>query len=102
MLICYQSLYRQREDERSVAWAMLGVAIRISLSLGLHENIGYVHETSIYGSEVKRHLWWSLCEFDNWSSCMLGQTSGLGRVNSSVSLPSQVRNLHLLLSSHDD
>ncbi|KAJ5513431.1 hypothetical protein N7463_002983 [Penicillium fimorum] len=87
--IMLMSLYRQREDERSVAWAMLGVAIRISLSLGLHQNIGYVQDTSIYGSEVKRRLWWSLCEFDNWSSCMLGQTSGLGRTNSSVSLPSQ-------------
>ncbi|OQE05782.1 hypothetical protein PENVUL_c022G02721 [Penicillium vulpinum] len=83
------SLYRQREDQRSVSWAMLGVAIRISLSLGLHQNIGYMHDTSIYGSEVKRRLWWSLCEFDNWSSCMLGQTSGLGRTNNSVSLPSQ-------------
>lgn len=92
----YQSLYRQRENERSVAWAMLSVAIRISMSLGLHQNIGYVHDTSIYGSEVKRRLWWSLCEFDNWSSCMLGHSSGLGCMGDAVSLPSQVRNVCLL------
>ncbi|CAI7640081.1 unnamed protein product [Penicillium glandicola] len=90
--IMLMSLYRQRENERSVAWAMLGLAIRISMSLGLHQNIGYVHDTSIYASEVKRHLWWSLCEFDNWSSSMLGQTSGLGRSNNAVSLPSQELN----------
>jgi hypothetical protein len=97
MLTCYcQSLYRQRENERSVAWAMLGVAIRISLSLGLHQCIGYAHDTSIYGSEIKRRLWWSLCEFDNWSSCMLGQPSGLGRTDNTVSLPLQVRSLYLL------
>ncbi|KGO47904.1 Transcription factor, fungi [Penicillium expansum] len=87
--IMLMSLYRQRENERSVAWAMLSVAIRISMSLGLHQNIGYVHDTSIYGSEVKRRLWWSLCEFDNWSSCMLGHSSGLGYMGDAVSLPSQ-------------
>ncbi|OQE38902.1 hypothetical protein PENCOP_c007G00122 [Penicillium coprophilum] len=87
--IMLMSLYRQRENERSVAWAMLGVAIRISLSLGIHQSIGYMHDTSIYGSEIKRRLWWSLCEFDNWSSCMLGQPSGLGCTDNAVSLPSQ-------------
>ncbi|KAF7529729.1 hypothetical protein PCG10_006059 [Penicillium crustosum] len=93
--IMLMSLYRQREDQRSVAWAMLGVGIRISMSLGLHQNIGYAHDSSIYGSEIKRRLWWSLCEFDSWSSCMLGHTSGLGRTDNAVSLPSQVRNTYL-------
>ncbi|QKX54960.1 uncharacterized protein TRUGW13939_02050 [Talaromyces rugulosus] len=87
--IMLMSLYRQREDDRSVSWAILGVAIRISQSLGIHQRIGYAQDTSIYGSEVKRRLWWSLCEFDNWSSCMLGRPPSFCSTDHDILLPSQ-------------
>lgn len=92
----YQTLYRQTRDECSLAWVMLGTGIRIAQSFGLHHMIGYTQETSVYRAEIKRRIWWSLCELDQWTSCMLGRPPAIGHTNYGVPLPSPVSDiLHL-------
>ncbi|KFY72128.1 hypothetical protein V499_07699 [Pseudogymnoascus sp. VKM F-103] len=86
--IMLMTLYRQTRDECSLAWVMLGTGIRIAQSFGLHHMIGYTQETSVYRAEIKRRIWWSLCELDQWTSCMLGRPPAIGHTNYGVPLPS--------------
>ncbi|OBT65060.1 hypothetical protein VE03_05240 [Pseudogymnoascus sp. 23342-1-I1] len=86
--IMLMTLYRQTRDECSLGWVILGTGIRIAQSFGLHQMIGYTQDTSVYRAEVKRRIWWSLCELDQWTSCMLGRPPAIGYTEGGVPLPS--------------
>ncbi|USP79375.1 hypothetical protein yc1106_06649 [Curvularia clavata] len=68
MLMC---LYRLNRNQRHLGWVMLGNAIRLMQSLGLHLRL---EEDSLIMAEQKTRLWWSLYELDQWTSTILGQS----------------------------
>lgn len=54
---------RHDADARSVA-SMLGVAVRISERLGIHDE-GLNSKCNVVEAELRRRLWWSLINFDS-------------------------------------
>jgi hypothetical protein len=57
-----QACERGSEDS-SLVWAMIGVAVRIAQSLGLHRD-GTTFKLSPFKTEIRRRIWWQLCLLD--------------------------------------
>ncbi|KAH6981589.1 hypothetical protein BKA56DRAFT_584162 [Ilyonectria sp. MPI-CAGE-AT-0026] len=79
------ALYRQKHNQRHTSWVVLGSAVRIAQSLGMHIK---TDDESLMLKEQKTRLWWSLYELDQWSSCILGQSSDLSMDAKGVPSPS--------------
>jgi hypothetical protein len=80
-------LYRQRQNQCHFSWVILGNAVRIAQSLGLHV---CTEDESPYWIERKTKLWWSIYELDQWFSCTLGRPAGTNLDLKDVSLLSDV------------
>lgn len=71
----------------TLAYSLLGVSLRMAMSLGLHRENSEHH--SAHGNaraftiEIKRRVWWSLCCLEIWGSETLGRP-GMGIFESSV------------------
>lgn len=53
----------RRHDQSKFVWSLVGLAIRLSIGLGLHRD-GSKMGLSPFDTEMRRRLWWSLCVLD--------------------------------------
>jgi hypothetical protein len=66
-LILYLFLSRGVESSRYV-WAMLGLALRLAVALGLHrDGSNFPESISPFDAEIRRRTWWNLCFADSMS-----------------------------------
>jgi hypothetical protein len=66
-LIIYLFVSRGVESSRYV-WAMLGLALRLAVALGLHRDGSNFPDTiSPFDAELRRRTWWNLCFADSMS-----------------------------------
>ncbi|KAF3390311.1 Bikaverin cluster transcription factor bik5 [Penicillium rolfsii] len=62
-LVNFLALARRHDSPRFV-WMMVGIAIRMAISLGLHRDGTNFQTLSPFEIEMRRRIWWSLCLFD--------------------------------------
>ncbi|ELR07389.1 hypothetical protein VC83_06552 [Pseudogymnoascus destructans] len=53
----------RHHDQSKFVWSLAGLAIRLSIGLGLHRD-GSKMGLSPFDTEMRRRLWWSLCVLD--------------------------------------
>ncbi|KAI9839762.1 MAG: hypothetical protein M1838_004264 [Thelocarpon superellum] len=53
----------RRHDETRFVWSMVGLAIRMAQSLGLHRD-GTAFDLTPFEIEMRRRLWWHICVLD--------------------------------------
>ncbi|KAL2673763.1 hypothetical protein Neosp_012207 [[Neocosmospora] mangrovei] len=104
-ICCGLALYLQSIDHRNSAYLYLGLALRVSLSQGLHRDLtgGYLDPT-----EETRHrsAWWTLYILDRKFASLMGAPSSINDGDISVLLPegpqatqkSKVVDMHVKLS----
>ncbi|KAK1474763.1 hypothetical protein CCUS01_05388 [Colletotrichum cuscutae] len=83
--IIVMALYRLKKSQRNTSWVVLGSAIRIAQSLGLH--VATDDESPLW-AEQKTKLWWSLCDLDQWFTSVLGRSLGITVDLSTIGSPS--------------
>ncbi len=83
-----EALYRWKNNQRHSSWVVLGSAVRIAQSLGMHVR---TENESLLWAEQKSRIWWSLYELDQWYSCSLGRPSAITMDMNNVPPPSEVR-----------
>lgn len=76
-------LYLHYKNAPNMAYAIMGMAYRIAISLGLHRHDAHFHaaqngHTGAERSRMRRQIWWSLFCLDTWGSMTLGRPT-LGR-----------------------
>jgi hypothetical protein len=62
-LVNFLALARRHDSPRFV-WMMVGIAIRMAMSLGLHRDGSNFGNLSPFEIEMRRRVWWALCLFD--------------------------------------
>lgn len=62
-LVNFLALARRHDSPRFV-WMMVGIAIRMAISLGLHRDGSNFSNLSPFEIEMRRRVWWALCLFD--------------------------------------
>jgi hypothetical protein len=62
-LVNFLALAR-RHDSPMFVWMMVGIAIRMAISLGLHRDGSNFGNLSPFEIEMRRRIWWALCLFD--------------------------------------
>jgi hypothetical protein len=62
-LVNFLALARRHDSPRFV-WMMVGIAIRMAISLGLHRDGTNFPSLSPFEIETRRRVWWALCLFD--------------------------------------
>ena len=66
------SNYAQKRNKPNTGWNFLGLAIRMSLSLGLHKEFpGW--KISLLQREIRRRLWWGVYIFDSGAAKTFGR-----------------------------
>ncbi|KAK8169093.1 fungal-specific transcription factor domain-containing protein [Phyllosticta citrichinensis] len=66
------SFYSHALNRKNSAYTYAGLALRLSLTLGLHRNITYDKNTSAIAIENRRRVWWTVYTFDRLCSSKLG------------------------------
>jgi hypothetical protein len=62
-LVNFLALARRHDSPRFV-WMMVGIAIRMAISLGLHRDGSNFANLPPFEIEMRRRVWWALCLFD--------------------------------------
>ncbi|KAK8240198.1 putative C6 transcription factor [Phyllosticta capitalensis] len=66
------SFYSHALNRKNTAYTYAGLALRLSLTLGLHRNITYDKNISAVEIENRRRVWWTVYTFDRLCSSKLG------------------------------
>ncbi|KAK7634322.1 fungal-specific transcription factor domain-containing protein, partial [Phyllosticta citricarpa] len=66
------SFYSHALNRKNSAYTYAGLALRLSLTLGLHRNITYDKNISAIEIENRRRVWWTVYTFDRLCSSKLG------------------------------
>lgn len=53
----------RRNEHPRVLWSLTGLVVRIATTMGLHRDGSYF-DLSLYDTEVRRRLWWQVCNLD--------------------------------------
>ncbi|KZF20094.1 hypothetical protein L228DRAFT_35446 [Xylona heveae TC161] len=69
VLVAYYSLALNRQN---TAFSYMGVALRLSLSLGLHRNVGEDRMIGPVEREHRLRVWWTVYNFDRMCSLKMG------------------------------
>lgn len=85
------SNYAQKRDKPNTGWNYLGLAVRMSMSLGLHKEFPS-WKISLLQREVRRRLWWGVFIFDSGAAKTFGRPILLP--DESVMDAKQVLNIH--------
>lgn len=80
------SNYLQKRDRPNSGYNYLGLAVRMSMALGLHKNIEESNE-SILNKEIKRRVWWCLYIFDCGATITYGRPLGIPMAGIDAKLP---------------
>lgn len=69
-------------SQPNLAYSLLGAALRMSATLGLHKEFSESHQipspARLASMDLKRRVWWSLFVMDTWAGMTLGRPS-MGR-----------------------
>ncbi|KAH8703730.1 putative C6 transcription factor [Talaromyces proteolyticus] len=66
------SNYAQKRDKPNTGWNYLGLAVRMSMSLGIHKEFpGW--KISLLQREIRRRLWWGVFIFDSGAAKTFGR-----------------------------
>ncbi|USW53315.1 hypothetical protein Slin15195_G066340 [Septoria linicola] len=85
------SFYANSIGRLQSAHAYCGIALRLSVSLGLHRTRDYAIDTSPVAREYRCRIWWTLYLFDRLISSKLGYPLGIRDEDIDVELPSDNR-----------
>ncbi|KAL1628861.1 hypothetical protein SLS54_001550 [Diplodia seriata] len=66
------SFYSHALNRKNTAYTYAGLALRLSLTLGLHRNLTYDKSISAVEIENRRRVWWTVYTFDRMCSSKLG------------------------------
>ncbi|KAL1648132.1 hypothetical protein SLS58_002459 [Diplodia intermedia] len=66
------SFYSHALNRKNTAYTYAGLALRLSLTLGLHRNLTYDKSISAVEVENRRRVWWTVYTFDRMCSSKLG------------------------------
>jgi transcriptional regulatory protein GAL4 len=66
------SNYAQKRNRPNTGWNYLGLAVRMTLSLGLHKEFPNWEITHLQ-REMRRRVWWGLFVFDSGASITFGR-----------------------------
>ncbi|CAJ2506730.1 Uu.00g079160.m01.CDS01 [Anthostomella pinea] len=82
------SFYSHALNRRNTAYTYAGLALRLSVTLGLHRNISY--DPSIHAADIenRRRVWWTVYTFDRLCSSKLGHAAMIRDEDIDVPLPS--------------
>ena len=53
----------RRNEHPRVLWSLTGLIVRIAMTMGLHRDGSYF-DLSLFDTEVRRRLWWQICNLD--------------------------------------
>lgn len=67
-----QSFYSYALNRKNSAYTYSGIALRLSVAMGLHRNITYDPSTPPVAIENRRRVWWTVYTFDRLCSSKLG------------------------------
>lgn len=62
-LVIYLSVLQSDEPFRHV-WTLIGILVRVALSLGLHRDGKFFKNISPFDAEMRRRLWWNVAILD--------------------------------------
>lgn len=71
--IVLMSLYLQSSANLNDSWNAIGLAVRVSQSLGLHLRRNYASTWTVLARETRKRAWWACYVLDSASSIMLGR-----------------------------
>ncbi|KAA8917454.1 hypothetical protein TRICI_000403 [Trichomonascus ciferrii] len=87
--LALMSNYLQKRDRPNSGYNYLGLAVRISLALGLHKELPD-RTISPFNLEIRRRVWWCLYIFDCGATITYGRPLGIPCAGVDTSLPSNV------------
>ncbi|KAF2083934.1 hypothetical protein K490DRAFT_9525, partial [Saccharata proteae CBS 121410] len=82
------SFYSHALNRKNSAYTYAGLALRLSLTLGLHRNITYDKSVSPIEIENRRRVWWTVYAFDRICTSKLGHPVMLRDEDIDAPLPS--------------
>ena len=89
--------YLQRSNRPNAGYICLGIAIRMSLALGLHTP---TTSTSLLDKEMRNRVWWALVTLEAGCSVTFGRPHALGTTNlKRMRLPLNCDDEHLTVST---
>ena len=87
------SNYTQKRNLPNTGWNLLGLAVRMAISLGLHRELPN-WKISLLQREMRRRVWWGLFIFDSGASLTFGRPGLL--------LDAELMDVKLLLNVPDE
>lgn len=87
--LALMSNYLQKRDRPNSGYNYLGLAVRISLALGLHKELPD-RTISPFNLEIRRRVWWCLYIFDCGATITYGRPLGIPCAGVDTNLPSNV------------
>uniref|UniRef100_A0A093XWE5 Regulatory protein GAL4 n=1 Tax=Talaromyces marneffei PM1 TaxID=1077442 RepID=A0A093XWE5_TALMA len=87
------SNYTQKRNKPNTGWNYLGLAVRMSMSLGIHKEFpGW--KISLLQREIRRRLWWGVFMFDSGAAKTFGRP---------ILLPDEtIMDAHHVLNIHEE
>ncbi|KAI0015434.1 fungal-specific transcription factor domain-containing protein [Xylariomycetidae sp. FL0641] len=82
------SFYSHALNRKNTAYTYAGLALRLSVTLGLHRNITYRPNVSAAEIENRRRVWWTVYTFDRLCSSKLGHAVMIKDEDIDTPLPS--------------
>ena len=70
--LLFLSNYAQKRNKPNTGWNFLGLAVRMSMSLGLHKEF-HGWKISLSQREIRRRLWWGVYIFDSGAAKTFGR-----------------------------
>ncbi|KAI9370734.1 fungal-specific transcription factor domain-containing protein [Aspergillus egyptiacus] len=70
--LLFLSNYAQKRNKPNTGWNFLGLAVRMSMSLGLHKEF-HGWKISLLQREIRRRLWWGVYIFDSGAAKTFGR-----------------------------
>ncbi|RFU36299.1 hypothetical protein B7463_g92, partial [Scytalidium lignicola] len=85
------SLYLNATNQRNASWIMMGCAIRMAISLGMHRGDKLLLQRHIRLTPIERELrkrvWWTLYIFEQYHSALFGRPSAIDDEETTSDLP---------------
>lgn len=85
------STYLNCVNERNVSWVMVGCAMRLAISLGLHRESGVVRDVrlSLTEREMRKNVWWTLYIFEQYMSGLFGRPTAISEEEIASEMPAE-------------
>lgn len=88
-VLSYVAYFLQALNRRDSAYIYIGLALRMAISLGLHQEV-MDQAISTEEREHRRRVWWSVYSMDRLLSLTLGRPFSIQDVDINLALPGQV------------